>query len=76
MKLLENSGIEAINNLLCLETGDSKIIGRLVVRLELLVAMHLLSEYFVIRYIFYAKHLLNVLSFRKQHKRVTELKNI
>ena len=28
MKLLENSGIEAINNLLCLETGDSKIIGR------------------------------------------------
>jgi len=29
MKLLENSGIEAINNLLCLETGDSKIIGRI-----------------------------------------------
>jgi len=29
MKLLENSGIEAINTLLCLETGDSKIIGRI-----------------------------------------------
>jgi len=29
MKLLENSGIEAINNLLCLETGNSKIIGRI-----------------------------------------------
>lgn len=29
MKLLENSGIEAINNLLCLETGDSKVIGRI-----------------------------------------------
>ncbi|XP_023321904.1 repressor of RNA polymerase III transcription MAF1 homolog [Eurytemora carolleeae] len=29
MKLLENSGIEAINNLLCLETGDSKIVGRI-----------------------------------------------
>jgi hypothetical protein len=29
MKLLENSGIEAINNLLCLETGDTKIVGRI-----------------------------------------------
>jgi hypothetical protein len=28
MKLLENCGLEAINNLLVLENGEAKIVGR------------------------------------------------